>query len=362
MIEVKNLSKSFAQKPSLKNISFKVEQGEVISIIGHSGAGKSTLLHCLNRLIEPDSGEIIFEGQNILDRHFNVAKLRQEIGMVFQDFNLFKHLTVLENIMLAPMDLRKISRSKAYEEAMYFLSLVGMAEKASSYPAELSGGQKQRVAIARAWAMHPKVILFDEPTSALDPTMVGEVLAVIRNLSQQESLTMLIVTHQMQFAQEVSSRVIFLEQGQIYDDGTPKEIFLNPIKIKTKEFIWQMKSFHYKITSQKFDFYNLVNQLKNFGYRYLLSPKLSYNLQLVWEELGVQKILNQLPKQGFNLEITVYYAEKTQQCEFLFKYDGEKYNPLMESEDFSLFLVRKIIKDSFYSREGNLNNLQVILD
>ncbi|MCQ2559772.1 MAG: ATP-binding cassette domain-containing protein, partial [Clostridia bacterium] len=278
-----------------------------------------------------------------------------------QEFNLFKHLTVIENIMLAPLDLRKIPRQQAYEEAVYFLSLVGMAEKSYSYPEELSGGQKQRVAIARALAMSPKVILFDEPTSALDPTMVGEVLAVIRNLAQQESLTMLIVTHEMQFAQDVSSRVIFLDQGQIYDDGTPEEIFLKPQKSKTKEFIWKMKSFHYQITSQKFDFYNLVNQLNNFGYRYLLPPKLIYNLQLVWEELGVQKILNQLPEQGFKLDLTVHYGAKTRQCEVFLEYNKIKYNPLNDSEDLSLFLIRRIAQDFFYSEEGELNRLRIIL-
>ena len=231
MISVKNLSKHFGDLVVLKDVNLEIKKGEVISIIGPSGTGKSTLLRCLNLLETPTSGEIIVDGVNLLDKKTDVFKLRQKMGMVFQSFNLFSHLMVIENIMLGPVDLLKTSRQDAFDEGMKLLAMVGLAEKAYAYSYELSGGQKQRVAIARTLAMKPEIVLFDEPTSALDPTMISEVLAVIRKLAA-DGMTMMIVTHEMKFARDVSTRVLYMDEGIIFEEGTPQQIFDDPQKDK----------------------------------------------------------------------------------------------------------------------------------
>ena len=236
MITVKNLSKSFGDLEVLKQIDYHVERGECVVVIGPSGSGKSTFLRCLNRLEEPTGGEIIFDGQNILDKKSDINKIRQKLGMVFQHFNLFPHLTVKENITLAPTKLGLMSASEADKTAMELLERVGLAEKADVYPVQLSGGQKQRVAIARSLAMKPKAMLFDEPTSALDPEMVGEVLDVMRSLAR-EGMTMVIVTHEMGFAREVADRVIFMSDGVITEEGTPEQIFDTPQQERTRAFL-----------------------------------------------------------------------------------------------------------------------------
>ena len=236
MITVKNLSKSFGDLEVLKQIDYHVERGECVVVIGPSGSGKSTFLRCMNRLEEPTGGEIIFDGQNILDKKSDINKIRQKLGMVFQHFNLFPHLTVKENITLAPTKLGLMSASEADKTAMELLERVGLAEKADVYPVQLSGGQKQRVAIARSLAMKPKAMLFDEPTSALDPEMVGEVLDVMRSLAR-EGMTMVIVTHEMGFAREVADRVIFMADGGITEEGTPEQIFDTPQQERTRAFL-----------------------------------------------------------------------------------------------------------------------------
>jgi glutamine transport system ATP-binding protein len=236
VITVKNLSKSFGDLEVLKQIDYHVERGECVVVIGPSGSGKSTFLRCLNRLEEPTGGEIIFDGQNILDKKSDINKIRQKLGMVFQHFNLFPHLTVKENITLAPTKLGLMSASEADKTAMELLERVGLAEKADVYPVQLSGGQKQRVAIARSLAMKPKAMLFDEPTSALDPEMVGEVLDVMRSLAR-EGMTMVIVTHEMGFAREVADRVIFMADGVITEEGTPEQIFDTPQQERTRAFL-----------------------------------------------------------------------------------------------------------------------------
>ena len=236
MITVKNLSKSFGDLEVLKQIDYEVERGECVVVIGPSGSGKSTFLRCLNRLEEPTGGEIIFDGKNILDKKSDINKIRQKLGMVFQHFNLFPHLTVKENITLAPTKLGLMSASEADKTALELLERVGLSEKADVYPVQLSGGQKQRVAIARSLAMKPKAMLFDEPTSALDPEMVGEVLDVMRSLAR-EGMTMVIVTHEMGFAREVADRVIFMADGVITEEGTPEQIFDTPQQERTRAFL-----------------------------------------------------------------------------------------------------------------------------
>ena len=241
MIRIKNLKKKYGNLEVLKGISTEVKEGEVISIIGPSGSGKSTFLRCINRLEEPTSGEIRIDGKNILERRVDINKIREEVGMVFQHFNLYPHKTVLENITLGPIRLKKISKPEAEKLAMELLEKVGLADKRNVYPNKLSGGQKQRVAIARALAMQPEVLLFDEPTSALDPEMVGEVLKVMKDLAKS-GLTMIVVTHEMDFAHDVSSRVVFMDQGIIVEDDKPENIFENPKHERTKEFLSRMLS------------------------------------------------------------------------------------------------------------------------
>lgn len=236
MIKVSNLNKKFDNLHVLKGINEHVEKGEVVVIIGPSGSGKSTFLRCLNLLEHPTSGEIIFEGISITDKKNDINKQRQKMGMVFQQFNLFPHMTVLENITLAPIKVKKMSKQEAEEVAYKLLERIGLKDKALSYPSQLSGGQKQRIAIARALAMSPDVMLFDEPTSALDPEMVGEVLEVMKELAA-EGMTMVVVTHEMGFAREVGTRVLFMDDGKVVEQNTPKELFSNPQHPRTKEFL-----------------------------------------------------------------------------------------------------------------------------
>lgn len=236
MINVKQLSKSFGDNEVLKAIDLTVKEGEVVVIIGPSGSGKSTILRCLNLLEEPTSGEIFFEGQNITAPDSNIDQIRQKMGMVFQSFNLFPHMSVVENLTITPVKIKKEDPTKAKEAALALLDQVGLKEKADSYPSSLSGGQQQRVAIARALAMNPDVMLFDEPTSALDPEMVGEVLAVMQDLAKK-GMTMVVVTHEMGFAKEVADRVIFMADGVIQEEGTPEEIFDHPQNSRTQDFL-----------------------------------------------------------------------------------------------------------------------------
>ena len=236
MIKIKNLEKTYGDLKVLKGISTDIKEGEVISIIGPSGSGKSTFLRCINRLEEPTNGEIDIEGENIVSPKVDINKIREKVGMVFQHFNLFPHKTVLENITIGPIKLKKTSQEEAEKIAISLLDKVGLADKKDVYPNKLSGGQKQRVAIARALAMNPKIILFDEPTSALDPEMIGEVLEVMKDLAR-EGMTMIVVTHEMGFAREVCDRVIFMADGEIVEQGKPEEVFLNPKNERTQNFL-----------------------------------------------------------------------------------------------------------------------------
>lgn len=236
MIKVNGLKKHFGKLEVLKGIDLHVSQGEVLCLIGPSGSGKSTLLRCLNRLEDIDGGSVLIDGEAISDLKIDINRIREKIGMVFQSFNLFPHLSVIDNITLAPVELKKMSKADAKKKALELLEKVGLASKANEYPDNLSGGQKQRVAIARALAMNPEIMLFDEPTSALDPEMVGEVLQVMKGLAN-EGMTMIVVTHEMGFAREVADRVIFMDGGYIVEQGDPKDIFSNPQNDRTKDFL-----------------------------------------------------------------------------------------------------------------------------
>lgn len=303
MIKVEHLSKKYDNITILKDISVSINKGDVISIIGPSGTGKSTFLRCLNLLEEPTSGNIYINGKNITDKKANAALLRRKMGMVFQSFNLFEHLSIVENLTIGQTKLLGRTKDQAYKRAIELLKMVGLAEKEKAYPSQLSGGQKQRVAIARCMSMDPEIILFDEPTSALDPTMVSEVLGVIRQLAKT-GITMLIVTHEMNFARDVSNRVFYMDEGIIYEDASPSVIFNNPQKEKTRLFINRIRSLNFEISSSNYDLYNLNAQIEAFASKYFFSFKRTQKiLHLTEEILGIL-----LPDKGIN--ITIEYSEK----------------------------------------------------
>ena len=332
MISIRHLYKSFHTPDGkkihvLRDLSCEIHDGETVAIIGPSGTGKSTLLRALNMLEPPTSGEIIVDGEDITRKDYPVYQLRQKMGMVFQNFNLFKHLSVLDNVTLAPMKLRGLSREQAEQEGMEFLRKVELAEKAKAMPSELSGGQKQRAAIARTLAMHPEIILFDEPTSSLDPTMVGEVQGVIRQLAQ-EKMTMLIVTHKMRFAHDISDRVLFMYDGSIYEEGTPDQIFFHPKK-------------PFYITSSDFDFYDMTSQINQFCIRYSMPEKMDSITHVVEEMLILMR------KYGKPIHIDVTYSEMDYTSTIVVIHQGETLSPLEreDADELAVMIIRGMSND-----------------
>ena len=307
MIRVENLTKTFGQQTVLSGINAEIRAGEVVSIIGPSGTGKSTFLRCLNLLDRPTGGKIFVDGKDLLARGTDVAAVRQKMNMVFQSFNLFPHLSALGNLTLAPVHLKKVAREMAEHEAIELLRMVGMAEKRHHFPDQLSGGQRQRVAIARCLAMKPEVILFDEPTSALDPTMVGEVLSVIRRLASQ-GMTMVIVTHEMDFARDVSNRVFYMDEGGIYEEGTPQQIFENPQKPRTIAFVNRQRTYERRVLSPDFDLYEIHAEIEAFCDKHFLFHTARHNLLLAVEEV-LELSRARLGPSG--LLITLTHSEKT---------------------------------------------------
>lgn len=358
MISVKNLSKKFGDSLQVLNdINVEIKKGEIISIIGPSGTGKSTFLRCLNKLETPTGGEIIIDGENISDANINILNVRKKMGMVFQSFNLFSHLMVIENIMLGPIHLLKTPRKIAYQKAIELLKVVGLESKALAYPDELSGGQKQRIAIARTLAMNPEIILFDEPTSALDPTMTGEVLAVIKKLAKQ-GMTMLIVTHEMKFAQDVSTRIFYMDEGVIYEEGTPDEIFNNPKQEKTKIFISKIKSFAYQLNFADLDIYNLNANINEFCETHSLEEKTKKTIELLLEEI----LYNFLKKLTDKIEFSIAYSDATGKTELQFKYLGENINPIenpTDENEISLMIIQNQTKSISHTHIDGLNTLTV---
>lgn len=345
MIKICHLEKRYAQSTPLKDINAEIHKGDIISIIGPSGTGKSTLLRCINMLDPPTKGQIIINGVDVTDKKTDLKKVRHKLGMVFQSFNLFTHKMVIENVMMAPMDLFGVPKQQAFDDGVKYLKMVGLAEKLYAYPDELSGGQKQRVAIARCLAMNPEIILFDEPTSALDPAMVGEVQAVIRNLAEK-GLTMMVVTHDMQFSKEIANRVFFMDQGVIYEEGTPSQIFDHPKKERTRAFVKQLKTMQYVIHSKNFDLYELNARVAEFAKNNDMERRFVGDIQLVLEEI----IFNNLIAHTQDISIGLRYYALDKVAELDFNYGGKKYNPY-ENEDediLSMLLVRQKTSDVSY--------------
>lgn len=338
MIELVHLRKEYELGTPLEDVSVTINDGDVISVIGPSGTGKSTLLRCINMLERPTSGQIILDGEDITSPKCDLTLARRKMGMVFQSFNLFGHLTVIENIMFAPMELLGTGKQQAYDDGMRLLKQVGLADRALSYPDELSGGQKQRVAIARTLAMDPEVILFDEPTSALDPTMVGEVEAVIRSLSYSGKILM-IVTHEMRFARSICNRVFYMDQGGIYDDDTPDVIFDAPKKERTRRFIQQLKVLEMQIDSHNYDFLGEGAEIDRYCSKNQIPPKTTNRIRLTIEEL-VQNILLPALDQP-KIHVTIEYNEKEDKTVADVLYNGPAFEPTDSSNDIALIIFNK---------------------
>ena len=359
IIKINHLRKEYPNTTPLKDVNTTIYKGDVISVIGPSGTGKSTLLRCINRMETPTQGDIYIGSEAITAPNCQLHLLRRKMGMVFQSFNLFNHKTVIENIMMAPMDLLGKSAQEAYDKGMELLRTVGLADKALNFPDELSGGQKQRVAIARTLAMEPEIILFDEPTSALDPTKVGEVLEVIRNLAQK-GMTMLIVTHEMNFAKEVSNRIFYMDQGEIYEDGTPEQIFEAPKRELTRHFIMRTKLLEEVITSKNYDFIAIRNNIEQFGRKYLLPLKTIHNLQVVFEELCAQTLLpyqNETP----NLQFRIEHSDKNHSTQIRIVYSGKPF-PLEDEMDMISYALLKNATTSITETTNENGNNELILD
>lgn len=342
-IEIKGLCKSFGSTQVLRDLDLTIRPHEVVAIIGGSGCGKTTLFRCMELLETPDAGSILIDGQEITAKGANVDKIRRSMGMVYQSFNLFTHMSVMDNLCLAPVRLLGMSRADAEKKAEDLLDQVGLHGRGKQMPAQLSGGQKQRVAIARCLMMEPKIMLFDEPTSALDPGMIGEVLATMRMLTKR-GMTMVIVTHEMKFAREIASRVLFMADQGIYEDGPPEQIFEHPQKEKTISFIRKLKHFNYHIDSPQFDLMALQGGIQRFAERYGLSNRIAYRLQLCTEEL-LHELLSVRSGGKIEIDISVEFSEEDARTMLLCGDTGSRYNPFDKpSSDDSLGVT--IIKNT----------------
>jgi len=362
MIKIEHLSKTYDNGLQvLKDVNAEIQKGEVISIIGPSGTGKSTFLRCLNLLETPTSGRITVNGTDILKKGTDISKVREKMVMVFQNFNLFNHLSIIDNLMIGPVKVLGMSRDEAEKQALELLHTVGLYSKVSAFPSELSGGQKQRVAIARALAMKPDVILFDEPTSALDPTMVSEVLSVIRDVAKQ-GITMLIVTHEMKFARDVSSRVFYMDEGVIYEQGTPEQLFDNPQKELTQVFVNRVRSHELHLDKSNYDYYELIRQLDLFCVRYGMGGEVRDNVRHVVEEtlflifgetLSSEK--SEIISSGGGMDVKISYSEKTEQVSVAFIFPAAM-SSVIDSptlkENISYKMIQAYTTELSFSNDG----------
>jgi len=334
MIRLEHVEKKFENGGTiLKDVNAVIKDGDVISVIGPSGTGKSTLLRCINMLSAPTAGKIFIDDEEVTAEGYPLINVHKKIGMVFQSYSLFNHLSVIENVMLPQIEVYKRGKQEAYDRGMDILATVGMAQKANSFPSSLSGGQKQRVAIARTLATDPDIILFDEPTSALDPSMVDEVKSVIRDVAETGK-TVMIVTHDMGFAKSICNRVFFMDQGGIYDDGTPEEIFDHPKKPNTIRFIERIKSMEVDIDDRDFDFVGIMSDISAFGTRNQFDPKLINKIQIVVEELIYTQLLPVLPDR-IKIKLKIAFSEEKSNTAMMLEYNGSQMNVLEDSTEAS---------------------------
>jgi len=361
MIKVEHLAKTFGSLEVLQDVNAEIHKGEVISIIGPSGTGKSTLLRCLNLLETPTRGKIRIDGIDILAKEADIHKIRQKMGMVFQSFNLFSHLSVLENLTIGPIKLLGKNPAEANQKALALLKLVGLADKENCFEDELSGGQKQRVAIARCLAMEPEIILFDEPTSALDPTMVSEVLAVIRRLAR-DGMTMAIVTHEMDFARDVSSRIFYMDNGIIYEEGSPEQIFEHPLRTKTKEFIHRIRSFNFQIDSTNYDLYAMNAEIELFCEKHVIKKDIVNKILHIVEEL-IEFHKQKLHK--LKLTLQILFSEKYNTLEiFLNNHLPQKdlYHSAVLSKEIGFKIINKMSDKIALQQEKDKNTIRVTIN
>ncbi len=344
MITLQNVRKSYGDVTPLEDVSVTINDGDVISIIGPSGTGKSTLIRAISMLDPPTSGKIFIDGNEITAKGADLAAFRKKMGMVFQSFNLFPHLSVLENVMKAPMDILNMSKSDARELAIAQISAVGLEKTCSKYPQQLSGGQQQRIAIARTLAMNPDIIFFDEPTSALDPAMVGEVRSIIRQIADGKR-TMMVVTHEMDFAKEISSRVFYMDCGGIYEDGTPEQIFEKPSKELTKAFIKRLCTLNLEIDDANRDLYRYFGEISSFCYHYQCSREAVGRIETVFEELCAQILADRHQK------LSLMYSPHSKEATLEVTYDGEK----IDTTDECVLLSMMIIKDNVVGVEYDMS-------
>ena len=359
MIRLEHIRKEYPGVVPLADVSAEIRDGDVISVIGPSGTGKSTLLRCINMLEIPTSGRIWLDDTEITAPGCDLSKVRQKMGMVFQSFHLFSHLSVIENLMLAPIDLLGQSRQEAYDKGLELLKTVGLGDKAKSYPDQLSGGQKQRVAIARTLAMGPEIILFDEPTSALDPAMVGEVQAVIRELSRSGK-TMMIVTHEMEFARSICNRVFYMDEGGIYEEGPPEQVFQNPVRERTRRFIRRLQILELVVDSRNYDFAAVESRIREHCSKQHLSPSLQNRLQLVFEELVHQQLVR---GSGLStIKLLVEIPQEQNSCTVTICYGGEKHNVLEDADPLSRKVLEGLASElrHEWNEEKKLRNAVII--
>jgi len=349
IISVKNLEKKYGDTVILQNVSVDIEKGEVVSIIGPSGTGKSTLLRAINFLDPPTDGEVFFDGEKIAKK--NMDATRRRMGMVFQSFGLFSHMDVMSNLTAGPIKLLNMPKDEAEEKASVLLKTVGLSARSQFFPRQLSGGQKQRVAIARCLAMSPEVILFDEPTSALDPTMVSEVMAVMRSLAKS-GMTMMVVTHEMDFARDVSSRVLYMDEGGIYEQGSPQEIFTQPKKTKTQAFIYNIHSYSYEVAGHNFDYVEMLSGIENFCFRNAMEKKIANKLQLLAEEMVINIVT---PKYGA-CSLNLNFSEKLNTYGLSVSYKGKNSNALeISGDDLAVTMVRGNAKEIRHEYAEGMN-------
>ena len=356
MITIRHLKKEYAAVTPLTDVNAEIHKGDIISVIGPSGTGKSTLLRCINMLETPTGGSIEIDGVDITQKGCKLNLVRKRMGMVFQSFNLFEHMNVLENITYAPKKVLGLSDEEAKQRAMELLKLVSLTDKAFAYPDELSGGQMQRIAIARTLAMNPDIILFDEPTSSLDPAMVGEVLSVIRMLAGK-GMTMMIVTHEMKFARDISTRVFYMDQGVIYEEGTPEELFDHPKRERTRRFVHNLKVLDRTISAMNFDYLGLISELELFGRKNMMEQRSIYEAQVILEELCVETLLKKYPTVKYMLE----YAEKEGVATVRLQYGDAPHNPFETMEALSGKLVSNVIVRTEHTFENGENTLTLTL-
>lgn len=365
IIQVEHLSKSFGSLEVLQDVSLTVEEGECIVIIGGSGCGKSVFLRLLDLLETPDAGRIIIGGDEITAKGANVNHIRRKMGMVYQGFHLFEHLDVLDNLTLAPIRLRGASREEAEQKAVELLKMVSLESRKHAMPGVLSGGQKQRIAIARCLAMEPQIMLFDEPTSALDPTMVGEVLATMRMLAKC-GMTMIIVTHEMAFAREVGTRILYFDEHGIYEQGTPEEIFDHPQKPKTEAFIHKIKYFSQKIDRRDFDLMLLQGGIWSFAGKYGIGDKFARRLQLCAEELIYEMLSGAVTEdEAVNLDVNISYSEVDKSILLELTCAGREYDPFLVPEDdeahLGITILRNVAQEISCTYHDGINQISIKL-